>query len=149
MLHGMFHVNRFFQPIIQAGAMTFNFWFLSGGRNPAATIQAIQRATGPSDARPRAPLPLADRVEGYSDAIPQIVNYWGSRFTTFLKNDLQGNGFHFSSRFYKECGTHPSKRKCSPYFQDFQFHGHQDQVPVGHNDRFQHFHSILYQGRAP
>ena len=53
--------------------MTFNFWFLSGGRNPASTIQAIQRATGSSDARPRAPLPLADRVEGFADAIPQIV----------------------------------------------------------------------------
>ena len=53
--------------------MTCNFWFLSGGRNAASTIQAIQRATGPPDARPRAPLPLADRVEGYTDAIPQPV----------------------------------------------------------------------------
>ena len=45
-------VNRLFDPIIQAGAMTFNFWFLTGGKNAASTIQAIQRATGPPDARP-------------------------------------------------------------------------------------------------
>ena len=53
--------------------MTYNFWFLSGGKNQASTIQAIQRVTGPPDARPRAPLPLADRVEGLADAVPQIV----------------------------------------------------------------------------
>ena len=70
--NGMFYVNSL-QPIIQAGAMTYNFWFLSGGKNQASTIQAIQRVTGPSDARPRAPLPLADRVEGLADAVPQIV----------------------------------------------------------------------------
>ena len=53
--------------------MTYNFWFLSGGKNQASTIQAIQRVTGPPDARPRAPLPLADRVEGLTDAVPHIV----------------------------------------------------------------------------
>ncbi len=53
--------------------MTFNFWFLTGGKSAASTIQAIQRATGPPDARPRAPLPLADRVEAYMDDSQQPV----------------------------------------------------------------------------
>ena len=56
--------------------MTFNFWFLTGGKNAASTIQAIQRATGPSgppDARPRAPLPIADRVEAYMEDSQQPV----------------------------------------------------------------------------
>ena len=53
--------------------MTFNFWFLSGGKNAASTIQAIQRATGPPDARPRAPLTIADRVEAFMDDTQQPV----------------------------------------------------------------------------
>ena len=56
--------------------MTFNFWFLTGGKNAASTIQAIQRATGPSgppDARPRAPLPIADRVEAHMEESQQPV----------------------------------------------------------------------------
>ena len=178
--------------------MTFNFWFLTGGKNAASTIQAIQRATGPPDARPRPPLPITDRVEAFMDdsqqpviVAPTIQNLAPRRapaprpqnlqflhnvldlpkvarkkevgllnllvvellefkiYHILLKIYLQGNGFHLRRRFHKECGTHPFKRKCSPYLQNFPFQGHQDQVPVDHNDRFQHFHLILYQGRAP
>ena len=53
--------------------MTFNFWFLTGGKNAASTIQAIQRASGPPDARPRAPLPITDRVEAYMEESQQPV----------------------------------------------------------------------------
>ena len=53
--------------------MTFNFWFLTGGKNAASTIQAIQRATGPPDARPRPPLPITDRVEAFMDDSQQPV----------------------------------------------------------------------------
>ena len=65
-----------FNPIIQAGAVTFNFWFLTGGKNAASTIQAMQRASGPPGApgaRPRAPLPIADRVEAFMEDSQQPV----------------------------------------------------------------------------
>ena len=53
--------------------MSFNFWFLTGGKNAASTIQAIQRATGPPDARPRPPLTITDRVEAFMDDSLQPV----------------------------------------------------------------------------
>ena len=53
--------------------MTFNFWFLTGGKNAASTIQAIQRATGPPAPRFRPPLPITDRVEAFMDDFQQPV----------------------------------------------------------------------------
>ena len=145
--------------------MTFNFWFLTGGKNAASTIQAIQRATGPPDARPRPPLPITDRAEAFMDdpqqpAIvaptiqnlaprrapaprPQNVEILTQRARSAQGSNkersrspqsvssritgvqdlphpyLQGNGRHLRRRFHKECGTHPFKRKCNPYLQDF------------------------------
>ena len=171
-------VNRFhcFSYPIRAGAMTFNFWFLTGGKTAASTIQAIQRATGsagPPDARPRAPLPIADRVETFMEESqqqpvivaptlqnlaprrapaprphnveiltqraksvreeqktsqkersrsPQTVSsrITGAQDLPLPPQDLpQGSGiqlidrFHngFPSQIYKECGTHPLKRR--------------------------------------
>ena len=66
-------VNRFFCSNHPSRSLTFNFWFLTGGKNAASTIQAIQRGSGPPDARPRAPLPITDRVEAHMDESQQPV----------------------------------------------------------------------------
>ena len=62
--HDWLVVHRKSLPIpTRSGAMSFNFWFLTGGKNAASTIQAIQRATGPADPRPRPSMQLLDREE--------------------------------------------------------------------------------------